>query len=188
MSYLFDCYAGIYDGFMKMFHLHNTSKLMDCIIGSHLSVLDVGGGSGTMADELQQRHHQVIVVDPSAAMLKQAYKKNKNLKLIHSTLDDLPEMDQVDVVLCRDCLHHLANTKKAVECMMKLTKDDGMLLIYDFQPNTFRIKALFLFERCCLEKIHPVYPRDLKALASTYQISFLHQGKWDYICQIKKRI
>ena len=48
MSYLFDSYAKIYDHFMRLFHLDDTSVIEHKLSKGQYHILDVGGGSGTL--------------------------------------------------------------------------------------------------------------------------------------------
>ena len=107
MSYLFDSYAKIYDHFMRLFHLDDTSVIEHKLSKGQYHILDVGGGSGTLAADLQAAGHQVTIVDSSLSMLKEAKKKNTNVKLIHASIQKGLPINKVDVIICRDCLHHL---------------------------------------------------------------------------------
>lgn len=186
MSYLFDQYAGIYDSFMQLFSLNHTQIIENQLPPTRLSILDIGGGSGFLASKLQKKGHHVILLDASEAMLKQAYKRNPQLTLIHSPLNEHMSIEKVDIIICRDCLHHLTNQKDAIRIMMTYLKDEGKLLIYDFNPFSYRIRLLFLFERCCKEKITPVSLQLLKRYCEPYHFKCLYKGKWDYLCEIRK--
>ena len=61
MSYLFDSYAKIYDHFMRLFHLDDTSVIEHKLSKGQYHILDVGGGSGTLAADLQAAGHQVTI-------------------------------------------------------------------------------------------------------------------------------
>lgn len=186
VSYLFDCYSRVYDNFMKVFHLQETFIIEDYLNNKKLMILDVGGGTGTLADRLQRNGHKVTVLDSSEAMLKQAKKKNNQFILIHSLLKDNLAIEKQDVIICRDCFHHLSNQKESLRIMINYLKDNGELIIHDFQPTSLRIKLLFLFERCCFEKIKPIAPFEIEKLCKELKlkISFLYLGKWDYVCKI----
>lgn len=188
MSYLFDSYAKIYNHFMRLFHLDDTSVIEHKLSKGQYHILDVGGGSGTLAADLQAAGHQVTIVDSSLSMLKEAKKKNTNVKLIHASIQKGLPINKVDVIICRDCLHHLMNQEKCLKLMLNYLNNNGFILIHDFNQRAFRIKLLFLFERCCFEKIKPVKPEQLVdfSLQNKLNIVFLHQGKWDYICMLKK--
>lgn len=188
MSYLFDCYAGIYDRFMKIWHLDDTSIIENELINHEYSILDIGGGSGKLGDKLIKQGHQVTILDASLPMLKQAAAKNHQLKLIHSNLVSNLQIAKVDVIICRDCFHHLVNQEESLQIMGRYLKDDGFILIHEFNPKALRIKLLFLFELCCFEKIKPVsYLRMVEmAKVSHYCSELIYQGKWDYVCKIQK--
>ena len=189
MSYLFNCYAGIYDYFMKLWHLDDTSIIEQMLQGHCYDILDIGGGSGTLGDRLVKQGHDVTILDASLPMLKQAHQKNKQLHLIHVMLQEMPNLKLVDVIICRDCFHHLDNQDASLQAMLGYLKDDGFILIHDFDPKVGKIKLLFLFERCCFEKIKPVDLDYLNKLAQINQaaLTVIHQGKWDYVCKIQKR-
>ncbi|MEG0365340.1 MAG: class I SAM-dependent methyltransferase [Coprobacillus sp.] len=186
MSYLFNCYSGVYDKFMKVFHLQETLIIEDYLNHKNLMILDIGGGTGTLADKLQRNGHSVTILDSSEAMLKQAKKKNDQLILIHSLLKENLNIPKQDIIICRDCFHHLTNQKDSLRIMINYLKENGELIIHDFQPTSLRIKLLFLFERCCFEKITPITSSRLEELCKQLdlKISFLYLGKWDYICKI----
>lgn len=188
MSYLFDCYAGIYDRFMKICHLDDTSIIENELINHEYSILDIGGGSGKLGDKLIRQGHQVTILDASLPMLKQAAAKNHQLKLVHSNLVSNLKIAKADVIICRDCFHHLTNQDESLQIMGQYLKDDGFILIHDFNPKAMRIKLLFLFERCCFEKIKPVSHLKLIEMTNTinYRCKLIHQGKWDYVCKIQK--
>lgn len=187
MSYLFDCYAGIYDCFMNIFHLNDTSHIEAQLENHVYQILDVGGGSGTLADHLQRQGHQVTILDSSLPMLKQARRKNENVQLIHASLLDYPMLSKYDVIICRDCFHHFMYQEKCLDIMLDSIKDDGFLLIHEFHPQSKRIQCLFLFERCCFEKIYPMTPCHLEKMCNQRHLDFslIHLGRWDYICKIK---
>ena len=71
--------------------------------------------------------------------------------------------------------------------MLDYLKEDGYIIIHEFNPKALRIKCLFLFERCCFEKIKPIDPIQLKAMCvkQNLHMTFLHLGRWDYVCKIQ---
>lgn len=188
MSYLFDCYAGVYDHFMKIFHLQDTTELLQLLPAPPNRILDVGGGTGVCANQLYQLGHDVVNLDASAAMLKQAKKRNPNLTLIQSKFEkDLP-IGKFDIILCRDCLHHLQDTQDVLAIMLSYLKPDGIIYIHDFHPSYWQVKLLFLFERCCFEHIRPISVGKLTYIASqigcTCTLEVNHRR--DYLCSIQR--
>lgn len=190
MSYLFDRYAKIYDYFMRLCHLDDTSIIEMELSDNKYNVLDIGGGSGTLGNRLIKQGHQVTILDPSLSMLKQAMDKNSRLQLIHADLTVNLPIAKVDVIICRDCLHHLSNQTESLKIMKQYLKDDGFILIHDFVPQAKRVKLLFLFERCCFERIKPITIQKLTKIAqeSQFAIEVIYQGKWDYICKMQRLI
>ncbi|MBB6017640.1 class I SAM-dependent methyltransferase [Deinococcus radiopugnans] len=118
---------------LKVLGLSRTSWLMD-----------VGGGTGTFALQAAKECQQVILVDPSPAMMEAAARKAQaegiqNLTLIEDGFLSF-EVKPVDFIFCRNALHHLPDFWK-VQALMRLRtalKPGGVLrlldLVYSFSP------------------------------------------------------
>lgn len=112
MSYLFDCYSGVYDKFMKTCHIEDTTVIEDYLNDKHFSILDVGGGTGTLANRLQNNGHHVTIIDASKAMLKEAEKKNNKFTLIHSSLKENLDIREKDIIYSQSSFHNVKKTAK----------------------------------------------------------------------------
>ena len=69
MAYLFKYYARIYDRFMRRFKLDTNEVLLESL--GELKgkrILDLGGGTGTLADKLQHMGGDVTLIDPQKEM------------------------------------------------------------------------------------------------------------------------
>lgn len=162
MSYLFDYYSKVYDVFMKKMHLDSNSYILGEIQEEHKAILDVGGGTGTLADILINRDKEVTILDPSVSMTKIAKKKNSKIKIVNSCFEDYAAKRKYDGIILRDCLHHMKNQKYVIMKCLDLLKSNGIIIIQDFQPYKMKSKLLFLFERCCFEKIKPIKSKELR--------------------------
>jgi demethylmenaquinone methyltransferase/2-methoxy-6-polyprenyl-1,4-benzoquinol methylase len=110
-------------------------------------VLDVGGGTGR-AGRIFARYPfvaDVVVADAAAGMLRSA--RSQGLGAIQSDAGRLPVCDeQVDAVLVVDALHHFPDPHVAVREAARVLRSGGVLLVRDFDPETWRGRALVAVE------------------------------------------
>ena len=118
---------------LKALGLAQTSRLMD-----------MGGGTGTFALQAAKECQEVILIDPSPAMLEAAAQKVqasgvRNLTLIEGGFLSF-ETEPVDFIFCRNALHHLPDFWKAqaLRRLRTALKPGGVLrlldLVYSFSP------------------------------------------------------
>ncbi len=114
----------------------------------NLKALDVGTGPGFLALLLAEMGHSVTAVDLSENMLKKARKNAEDLSLdigfVHGDAEDLAFPDKsFDLVVNKYLLWTLPDPKKALAEWMRVTKDDGMLIVVDGSWYDKSIKARF---------------------------------------------
>lgn len=94
--------------------------------------LDVGCGTGQSSVALTDFCERVIAIDPSPEMLVMA---KTNRRISYKTFDgkniDLPE-DHFDIVTFAGSLYY-AKSQRLFDETLKVTKQDGLILIYDFE-------------------------------------------------------
>lgn len=85
-------------------------------------VLDVGGGDGFLAYELNHRGHEVEVVDISETRVARCHRRSLAAQVGDAC--DLPHPDQsVDTVLLGEVLEHLANPGEALAEACRVARD-----------------------------------------------------------------
>lgn len=155
MSYLFRNYAKVYDRFMRKFHLDDDSIVLDIIGTGDKKIADVGGGTGKTADKLIGLGHFVTIIDPCQSMTRRAKKRNHRIRIINKAMPfDIKE--KYDIILFRDCLHHIKEQKETLELCSSRLSEEGIIIIAEFSPESIKSKLIFLFERLCFEKIWEV--------------------------------
>lgn len=182
MSYLFRCYAKIYDRFMGKFHLDDDSIILDLIGTGNKKIADIGGGTGRTADKLIKQGHLVTIIDPCQSMTKRAKKRNQRIQIMNQSMPfDLKE--EYDVILFRDCLHHIKEQRETLKLCSNNLRKDGRIIIADFSPESIKSKLLFSFERICFERIWEVDERKLMKLLQSMNINtkLLRVNERDYI-------
>lgn len=155
MSYLFQCYAKVYDKFMKLFSLDDDSTVLTLIESRPLRIADVGGGTGVTAEKLVKQGHLVTIIDPCHQMTQLAQKKSQAIRVINEAMPCKLE-EQFDIVLIRDCLHHVKCQRETIDCCLHMLAESGTIIVTDFSPECWKTKLIFLFERLCFETIKPV--------------------------------
>lgn len=187
MSLLFDRFAFLYDGFMRKTGLAGEERLLEYVgMVEGKRVADIGGGTGSLAVLLTGLKAEVVIVDPSASMTAIAEKKEKRIKVVRASAEEIPLAGgSFDVVCMKDCLHHIVSREKALHEAVRILKAGGKMVILEFNPASLKAKLIFCFERLCGEKTCPVDPtvmkeilRGLRVKGKTY---FMNRLEYVYV-------
>jgi ubiquinone/menaquinone biosynthesis C-methylase UbiE len=91
-------------------------------------LLDLGGGTGRMSQELDSV--QVVICDAAAGMVQQA--RLKGLLACQGPAERLPFADSVfDGILVVDAFHHFSNQQRAIEEMLRVLRPAGRMVIVE---------------------------------------------------------
>jgi len=109
------------------------------------TILDVGTGFGRLVPFYSFRAKKLILTDPSSKLLKlarEAFRFKKNLKFIHSSLENLPgriSKNSIDLIIVIRVIHHIKDIDAAFKIFGLLLKNRGYLIL-EF-PNKSNWKA-----------------------------------------------
>jgi len=143
--------APIYDRVLPLRQPDLLRGLLDLPVAGR--VLDVGGGTGRVAQALRGLADEVVVVDESAAMLQQA--RLKGLPAVCGQAESLPFADGAFArILVVDAFHHLQDQRRAAGELLRMLAPSGRLVIEE--PNVERalIRLLALAEKLALMRSH----------------------------------
>lgn len=141
----FDFLAPIYDRVIKpkppidlLAHLALNSK-------SH--VLDVGGGTGRIAQALLPHAGEITIVDLSSKMLQEAMLK-PGLNGVLAGSEHLPyPSGTFDAVLMVDALHHVFDQALTLRELFRVVKAGGTLVVEEPDIRTFAVKLIAVAEK-----------------------------------------
>jgi 2-polyprenyl-3-methyl-5-hydroxy-6-metoxy-1,4-benzoquinol methylase len=167
---------------MKQFSLDDDSAVLSLIENRQLRIADIGGGTGVTAAKLVKRGHVVTIIDPCRQMTDLAKKRNKSIRVINESMP-CEINEQFDIILIRDCLHHVRRQREMIDFCIHMLAEGGMIIVNDFSPVSRRAKIIFLFERICFEAIKPVSETKLLHYfgAAGLQTELIRVNKRDYI-------
>jgi len=136
----FDKVAKIYDETIPC-HIRNhyLGKRLNFIKGIFKKglVLDVGCGTGILDYQLENNGFEVIGVDISREMLREALKRGCSKDMCASATALPFKSESFDLVISVVMLHHLAEAQvvyEALKEMVRVTNKQGTILIWDHNP------------------------------------------------------
>lgn len=137
-------------------------------------ILDVGGGTGIIADLFSEEAQEIHVLDPSTKMLSKI--TNSKIQTAVGTAQKIPhDVSSFDLVYCVDSFHHFTNgypktayDKTIEQCtkeLLRVLKPGGSLIILDFNLHTFGGRVIAFAENYLLRfGSHFLYPEEMEEL------------------------
>lgn len=152
----FNKYTFGYNAFFKLIRntkLHYSRIKSLSGINESALVLDVGGGTGLIAELFVDDCKKVTVIGPSEKMLSKI-KSSKMIKIVGDAQKIPFRNETFDLVYCVDAMHHFTNGSKKEEIdfvidksikeMLRVLKKCGSLIVVEFDIERFWGK-LFVF-------------------------------------------
>ena len=116
----------------------HSNQILSSIPGHVKTILDVGSGSGGLAEKLVGNGYKVECVSPSDYLSDAIEEKLKSSVVVHrSTFEKFETQKKYDLVLFSESFQYV-NINKTLNKLPDIIKDKGHLLICDFfrQPGT----------------------------------------------------
>jgi demethylmenaquinone methyltransferase/2-methoxy-6-polyprenyl-1,4-benzoquinol methylase len=159
----FDALAPLYDRLIGPPDPARLRALLD--LPADGWVLDAGGGTGRIAAQLRAIAGNLVLLDRSQPMLRQA--QRKGLWPIQSDVARLPFSDaRFDRVVVVDALHHFADQPAAIRDLLRVLKPGGRLVIEEPDIRRFAVKLVALAERLALMGSHFSSPAEIRAMVA----------------------
>ena len=121
-------------------------------------LLDVGGGTGRVAQFFRREVSAVVLADVSLRMLAQAQTKG-SLLCVGAAAEGLPFPDgSFDRVMMVDALHHVADQRETLQEMWRVLRPGGRLVIEEPDVRRMLVKLIALVEKLLLMRSHFLSP------------------------------
>lgn len=128
------------------------------------ALLDAGGGTGRIAQELRGQAGAIVVADLSLKMLLQAQDKG-DLRLVCNHSEFLPfPTASFERVIMVDALHHVIDQQQTAAELWRVLKPGGRLVIEEPDIRTWSVKLIAAFEKLALMRSHFLSPPQIAAL------------------------
>lgn len=149
----FSLIAPFYDCFMAALHKKQGKVLLARLAPlNRRKVLDLGGGTGKLAAQLEKAGANVWLLDSSPAMLKRARRLLPSNRAVLGDAASLPFAENsFDVVMIVDALHHFRKQEIVLEEALRVLIPGGTLAILDFNRKNAAVKVLSILEQVMLE-------------------------------------
>jgi ubiquinone/menaquinone biosynthesis C-methylase UbiE len=138
----FDCIAQAYDDSLPAHVVEHYLRKRTAFVVAHCPpgrALDVGCGTGVLAQRLAGAGYRMTGVDPSDGMLDVLRARTSDVVAIQASGTALPFADDsFDVTLTVAVLHHVADpddVRSTLAEMVRVTRPGGAILIWDHNPR-----------------------------------------------------
>ncbi len=175
----FDFLAPLYDLIFSPPHGGKLAELAELPINGLL--LDVGGGTGRVAQGFVHHAEQVVVADSSHRMLAQTHRK-QGLLPAECLAEQLPfAAGCFQRVIMVDSYHHLADQLQSLREGWRVLGPGGLLVVEEPNIENLGVKLMAVGERLLRMRSHPV-PGDQVAelLAAMDAEVEVHKGSHTY--------
>jgi ubiquinone/menaquinone biosynthesis C-methylase UbiE len=126
-------------------------------------LLDVGGGTGRVAQTLANHAGHIVVLDESPGMLQQA--RGKGLSAIRARAESLPLPNgAIPRILMVDTFHHLNDQRQTIAELLRVLAPNGRLVIEEPNIEHTAVKLVALAEKLTLMRSHFRSPAKMKRM------------------------
>lgn len=159
------------------------------------SILEIGVGTGNLASKFLNNNCEIIGIDQSREMLLVAKQKYPKLKVRLGEFLKIPYDNKCfDIIISTYAFHHLNEREKviAIEEMLRVLKDNGMLVIGDlmFKSKDDEENILNELFKYQVEEIKDEYYSHIDFLENEFKkynkkLECKRIDKFNYIIQVK---
>ncbi|MDR7855970.1 class I SAM-dependent methyltransferase [Tissierella sp.] len=177
-----------YDNFIKLFNLNKMDEIKDVLeLQGEEIVLDIGGGTGKLAEYICKDCKIVYVLDESKGMLTKVEANTRVAPVLGDALNTNFENNSMDIVILSDILHHIENQQRLIEEIHRVLKKNGKLIILDFEKNHIKTKILKAFEFTLFGRLYFRTSKDvINLISGKFTITKFIDKKYFFIIRGEK--
>ena len=138
----FDSIASVYDESLPAHVVDHYLQKRTAFVLAHCprgDGLDVGCGTGLLAERLAGAGYQMVGVDPSEGMLKILEERTQLVRAVHASGTSLPfDDDSFELVITVAVMHHIADAgdvRQTLAEMVRIVKPSGRVVVWDHNPR-----------------------------------------------------
>jgi SAM-dependent methyltransferase len=139
----FDDVADIYDetlpAHVAEHYLAKRTRFVLSTCAPPARLLDVGCGTGALAERLAARGYEVTGLDPSPGMLDRLRARTPGIKAVQGSATQMPFGDgEFDLSLSVATMHHIADAaavRSALTEMVRVVRPGGRVIVWDHNPR-----------------------------------------------------
>lgn len=138
----FDAIADIYDGVFPKHVQEHYLQRRTRYIRRHApaaSAIDVGAGTGVLAERLADTGMDVVALDPFPGMLEQLRRRRPGIRTLVAHGEAIPfPNDSFDLAYSVAVMHHIADPDKVRQTlaeMVRVTRPGGRIVVWDHNPR-----------------------------------------------------
>lgn len=179
-----------YDNFINLFNLNKMDEIKDALeLKGDEVVVDIGGGTGRLAECLSQSCRMVYILDESEGMLSRVKGNEKVVTVKGDALKAPFDCSSFDVVVMSDVLHHIGNQSALIEEVFRMLKRDGKLLIMDFEKKHVKTRLLGAFEFTLFGRLYFRTSKEVQGLIKDkFNITRFIDNKYYFIVVGEKNV
>lgn len=139
----FDRIAPIYD---RIFHPALGELCPQGGFADEGVIVDIGGGTGRMAQTLQSMQRSVIVADLSFRMVRQTCQTGQLHPLVANGVMLPFSAREISGVLIADAFHHFQQREEVIQEVSRVLKKGGILYIFEPNIKKWGVKVIAVLE------------------------------------------
>jgi SAM-dependent methyltransferase len=138
----FDTIAGIYDdvfpSHVTAHYLNRRGRYLLALCAAGAAALDVGAGTGHLAQRLTEGGVDVVALDPFPQMLARLRQRRPDIATVIAPAEEIPfPAGTFDLTYSVATLHHIAGpdrVRRALAEMVRVTRPGGKIVVWDHNP------------------------------------------------------
>lgn len=157
-------------------------------------LLDVGGGTGLLADVLLKYFSKVYALETSIKMLEETHprvKRNPDYFRVNADIFNHPFKPNktFDAIFCSDVIHHTGRHDELFAILKCFVKDNGRIIVIDYLPDKVKTRGVQLFEELFIEDLSLIAPLDLERYFPKKEFVCEHNfiSRFEYIFVAQKK-